>query len=85
MRERARTEKAVDFCNALFLEERATGEAKCQAANPPTEGSPPHGPGCEAGYLLCGDCCCNTNNAYCQGCSKGPTCCRIDANCCPGG
>lgn len=30
-RERARAEKAVDFCNALFLEERANGEAKCQA------------------------------------------------------
>lgn len=29
-RERARAEKAVDFCNALFLEERANGEAKCQ-------------------------------------------------------
>jgi hypothetical protein len=85
MRERARAEKAVDFCNALFLEERAVGEAKCQASNPAGGGGGGGTGGCEPGYLLCGDHCCNTNNAYCQGCSKGPTCCRIDANCCPGG
>ena len=39
-------------------------------------------PGCERGFTLCVDYCCNDANAYCQGCGT-PTCCRLDADCCP--
>ena len=85
-RERARTEKDVDFCNALFLEERAVGEAKCQAAKQPageTGGGGTGGSGgCEAGNLLCGTYCCPTAYAVCEGCNGTPICCRIEGQCC---
>lgn len=71
----------VEFCNATFVQDRNEGESYCQSHQPPS----PKGPGCEAGYLLCGDYCCDTNYATCQGCSAGPTCCRIGGECCPGG
>jgi hypothetical protein len=41
-------------------------------------------PGCDDGYILCGERCCNTANAYCQGCNGVPTCCVAGGNCCPG-
>jgi hypothetical protein len=81
---RKQAQKDLEFCSAAFAQDRAEGESKCQAESPP-EGNPPHGPGCESGYLLCGDYCCDTNYAFCQGCSAGPTCCRNGGNCCPSG
>ncbi len=80
-RARDRDLKDVEFCNAVFIQDRNEGDAYCQSHQPPS----PKGPGCEAGYLLCGDYCCDTNYATCQGCSAGPTCCRIGGECCPGG
>jgi hypothetical protein len=89
--------KALDdmaFCNKAFLSDRAEGDAKCEAAPPPpaevgTGGSGGGGSGgsagCEPGYILCGDYCCNTAYAFCQGCKGTPICCRIEGNCCPGG
>jgi hypothetical protein len=87
--ERARVQKEIDFCNALYLEERAVGEEKCRTANPPaTGGSGATGTGqqgCENGFQLCGEnYCCNLSNAYCQGCNSKLVCCRLDADCCPG-
>ncbi len=87
IRERAQAQREVDFCNALFLEDRAKGEAKCIAPSPPGGGSGGSGTGgsagCEPGYLLCNDYCCDTNIAYCQGCKGNVICCRIEGNCCP--
>jgi hypothetical protein len=80
----------LGFCNKSFLSDRAEGEVKCEKAHPPggeeTESSGNGGNGgCEQGYLLCADYCCNTNNAYCQGCNGKVVCCRIEADCCPSG
>ncbi|MGH2938009.1 MAG: hypothetical protein ACRDPE_07810 [Solirubrobacterales bacterium] len=84
-------EKAIadsEFCNILFARERAEGEEACQSqAKPPAESTNGSGnvtPGCEPGYLLCGDYCCDLSVATCAGCQT-PTCCRIEGNCCPGG
>lgn len=80
--------KDIEFCNTLFNLERSEGELKCQTLHKPNQ--PPPGseggkmtPGCERGFTLCVDYCCNDANAYCQGCET-PTCCRLDADCCPG-
>jgi hypothetical protein len=80
----------LGFCNKSFLSDRAEGEVRCEKAHPPggeeTESSGNGGNGgCEQGYLLCADYCCNTNNAYCQGCNGKVVCCRIEADCCPSG
>jgi hypothetical protein len=76
----------IEFCNTLFNRERAEGEDKCHANNKPTPETGNGGattiPGCERGYLLCNEYCCNTANAYCQGCGT-PTCCRLGGDCCP--
>lgn len=87
-RRRDQAIKDIEFCNVLFNRERAEGELKCQKSTKPDR--PPPGteagsktvPGCERGFTLCVDYCCNDANAYCQGCGT-PTCCRIDADCCP--
>ncbi|HJX33340.1 MAG TPA: hypothetical protein VJ257_04000 [Solirubrobacterales bacterium] len=86
-RRRARALKDLEFCNAAFVQDRAEGEAQCQAANPPPgEGGGTGGSGgCEAGYVLCGSYCCNTAYAFCEGCNGTPICCRIDGACCPSG
>jgi hypothetical protein len=78
-RTRNRTLKSVEFCNAAFAQDRAEGEAQCQAEYPPAGGG---NGGCEAGYLLCGTYCCDTAFATCEGCNGEPICCRIDGNCC---
>jgi hypothetical protein len=87
-RRRNQSIKDIEFCNALFGQERAEGEEACQAKNPPPSepgsGGGTKAPGCETGYLLCGEYCCDTHYAFCQGCGT-PTCCRIDGNCCPSG
>jgi hypothetical protein len=80
----------MGFCNKAFISDRAEGDAKCKKANPPgaggTGGSGTGGNGgCEKGFLLCNDYCCNTSNAYCQGCNGKVVCCRIEADCCPSG
>lgn len=80
----------LGFCNKSFLSDRAEGDAKCKKANPPgtggTGGTGTGGNGgCEEGFLLCNDYCCNTSNAYCQGCNGKVVCCRIEADCCPSG
>jgi hypothetical protein len=79
----------MGFCNKAFLADRAEGDAKCEAAKPPPGeaggGGTGGSAGCEPGYLLCGDYCCNTAYAFCQGCKGTPICCRIEGNCCPGG
>jgi hypothetical protein len=92
-RRRERALKNIEFCNGAFVQDRAEGEAKCQASNPPSGeaggggGTGGGGVGCEAGYVLCGpeNYCCNSGNAYCQGCNGKPICCRIEADCCPSG
>jgi uncharacterized membrane protein YgcG len=94
-RERAAVQKNVDFCNALFLEERAVGEAKCNAENPPSGGSGGGAGGgsgggggtggCESGFSFCADHCCDLSNAYCQGCPGKVVCCRLESDCCPSG
>lgn len=88
IRERNKALKEVEFCNTLFARERAEGEDDCQAkARQPTEpggGGATKPPGCENGYLLCGEYCCDLHYAFCQGCGT-PTCCRLEGNCCPGG
>jgi hypothetical protein len=87
---RRRTEAAreMDFCNNAFSSDEAEGVAKCEASVPsPAESGEhktPTGPGCEAGYLLCGEECCGLSYAFCQGCAGSPICCRIGGNCCPG-
>jgi hypothetical protein len=85
-RRRNQAIKDIEFCNTLFGRERAEGEEDCHAKNsPPSEtgnGGSTKAPGCEAGYTLCGEYCCNTAYAFCQGC-RTPTCCRIEGNCCP--
>jgi hypothetical protein len=75
------------FCNKAFLSDRAEGDAKCEAAKPPpgeTGGSvgSSGGGGCEPGYVLCGEGCCNTALAFCSGCNGTSICCRIEGNCC---
>jgi hypothetical protein len=93
MRRRESALKNIEFCNGAFVQDRAEGEAKCQAANPPAAeaggggGTGKGGIGCEAGYVLCGpeNYCCNSSNAYCQGCNGKPICCRLEADCCPSG
>lgn len=88
-RRRGRALKNLEFCNAAFVQDQGEGEAKCQAANPPSGGTGGGGTGgsggCEPGFLLCNDYCCDTNNAYCQGCSGKVVCCRIESDCCPSG
>jgi hypothetical protein len=92
-RRRNRALKNIEFCNGAFAQDRAEGEAKCQASNPPSGeagsggGTGGGSVGCEAGFVLCGpeNYCCNTNNAYCQGCNGKPICCRLEADCCPSG
>lgn len=54
-------------------------------AAPPVTPAPVKPPGCDAGYVLCGDYCCDSSLAFCQGCSAGPVCCRNGSNCCPNG
>ncbi len=81
-RRRARAQKNLDFCNAVFSQDRAEGEAHCQAEYPPVGGG---NGGCETGYLLCGTYCCDTAFAVCEGCNGTPVCCRIDGECCPSG
>jgi len=87
-RRRSQAIKDSEFCNTLFARERAEGEDRCHAkAKPPGEtgsGGATKAPGCEPGYLLCGEYCCDLHYATCQGCGT-PTCCRIEGNCCPGG
>lgn len=92
-RRRERAIKNIEFCNVVFLDDRAEGEAKCQAASSPGAeaggggGGGGGAVGCEAGFVLCGpeNYCCNTANAYCQGCNDKVICCRIEADCCPSG
>ncbi len=92
-RRRDRAIKNIEFCNGVFVQDRAEGEAKCQAANSPSGeaggggGTGGGGAGCEPGFVLCGpeNYCCNTGNAYCQGCNGRSICCRIEADCCPSG
>jgi hypothetical protein len=89
-RRRREALRDMGFCNKSFLSDRAEGDAKCQTANPPPSGETGGGGtggngGCEPGFLLCNDYCCNTNNAYCQGCTGKVVCCRIEADCCPSG
>ena len=77
----------LEFCNVVWSLDRAEGEAKCQAMHPPEGGTGGSGTGpavgCEPGYLLCGEYCCNVQVAFCQGCGGNPTCCRTGGNCCP--
>ncbi len=79
----------MGFCNKSFLSDRAEGDAKCEASNPPSAGTGGGGTGgsggCDPGFLLCNDYCCDTNNAYCQGCTGRVVCCRIGSDCCPSG
>lgn len=80
----------LGFCNKAFLSDRAEGDARCERAHPPggeeaESGGGGGNGGCEPGFLLCNDYCCNTNNAYCQGCTGKVVCCRIEADCCPSG
>jgi hypothetical protein len=92
-RRRERALKNIEFCNGAFVQDRAEAEAKCQASSPPSAepggggGTGGGGAGCEAGFVLCGpeNYCCNSSNAYCQGCNGKPICCRIEADCCPSG
>jgi hypothetical protein len=88
-RRRREALRDMGFCNKAFLSDRAASDAKCQAANPPSGetggGGTGGNGGCEPGFLLCNDYCCDTNNAYCQGCAGKVVCCRIEADCCPGG
>jgi hypothetical protein len=88
-KERGSAQKAMEFCNDSLISDLPEGSAKCHANYPPSAeegGAPkPHGPGCEAGYLLCGEECCDVSNAVCEGCSSGPLCCRIGGECCPDG
>ncbi|MFN8217910.1 MAG: hypothetical protein U0R71_15050 [Solirubrobacterales bacterium] len=86
-RRRNRALKEVEFCNGVFAQDRAEGEAKCQAAGGGSgTGSGGNGSGCEPGFVLCGpeNYCCNTEYASCQGCNGKPICCRIGGDCCPG-
>lgn len=87
---RERAVKDLEFCSAAFGQDRAEGEAKCQATFPPAGGGTSgggtgSGDGCEAGFVLCADHCCNLSNAYCQGCNSKVICCRLEADCCPSG
>lgn len=85
-----KAQKDLAFCNKVFYSDRAEGNAKCQAkkSNPAAEGGSGGGgtpPGCEPGSVLCGEYCCDSNYAFCQGCSSGPICCRNGGECCPNG
>lgn len=87
--------RQIEDCNVKWFFDRANGEVDCQTANPPVvkspvgagnNGGPPGAPGgCDTGYLLCGDYCCNLAYATCVGCNGTPICCRIGGNCCGGG
>jgi hypothetical protein len=88
-RQRSQAIKDLEFCNAVFAQERGEGEDNCHAKNKPPPSEPGSGgatkaPGCEQGYVLCGEYCCSNAYAFCQGCGT-PTCCRIEGNCCPSG
>ena len=93
-RERDRAIKQLENCNFKWLNEQAAGESDCQTANPPIVKSPVGGgsgggggggAGCDQGYILCGDYCCNLSYATCVGCNGTPICCRINGSCCPSG
>lgn len=88
-RRRSRDLQDIGFCNAAFLQDRAEGEGQCQSSNGTSAENGGSGSGgkqgCEPGYLLCEEYCCNTANAYCQGCKGKIVCCRIEADCCPEG
>ena len=88
-RQRSRAVRDLEFCNAAFVQDRAEGESQCQSSNGTSAENGGSGSGgkqgCEPGYLLCEDYCCNTANAYCQGCNGKIVCCRIEADCCPEG
>lgn len=88
-RRRSHDLQDIEFCNAAFLQDRAEGEAQCQSSNGTSAENGGSGSGgkqgCEPGYLLCEEYCCNTANAYCQGCKGKIVCCRIEADCCPEG
>ena len=91
-RERERALKDLEFCNVVFAQDRSAGDAKCEAEYPASGGAGGGSGGgsggkvgCEPGFLLCNDYCCNTANAYCQGCNSKVVCCRIEADCCPSG
>jgi hypothetical protein len=90
-REREQAVKKIEFCNFVWIDDETAGQRKCESENkqPPTGagggGATGGGEGCEAGFLLCADHCCNLANAYCQGCNEKIICCRIEADCCPSG
>ncbi|HEX2709011.1 MAG TPA: hypothetical protein VHM66_13515 [Solirubrobacterales bacterium] len=88
-RRRSRALQDLEFCNAAFVQDRAEGEAQCQSSNGTSAENGGSGSGgkegCEPGFLLCEEYCCNTANAYCQGCNGKIICCRIEADCCPNG
>jgi hypothetical protein len=91
---RRQAKKELDFCNKAFYSDRAEGNAKCKAESSAVSGGTGAEPGggggggnggCEVGYALCGDYCCQSGIAFCQSCSSGPICCRVGGECCPGG
>ncbi len=65
-REREQAVKKIEFCNFAWIDDEAAGQRKCEAENkqPPTGagggGATGGNEGCEPGFLLCADHCCNT-------------------------
>lgn len=85
-RDRDRALKTIENCNAAYVNDQAFGEEACRSTNggpggTPSGGGPGPG-GCDTGYKLCGDYCCDTFFAECITCNGMSICCRIGGNCC---
>jgi hypothetical protein len=90
VRDRDRAIQKLEKCNVNYFNELEGGEFDCRQGWPPTTKSPGGTGGtsggttggCDPGYLLCGDYCCNLAYATCTGCNGMAICCRINGNCC---
>lgn len=85
-RDRARALRTIENCNTHYLIDQAYGEEACRSTNGGPGGTPSGGgpgpSGCDSGYKLCGDYCCDTFYAECITCNGMSICCRIGGMCC---
>jgi hypothetical protein len=98
-RDEAASIKQLEDCNAKWHYDFTRRESQCyddhprggggtscrESASVAGCGGAPANGGCDAGYILCGQDCCDTTYAHCGGCAAQPVCCRNGATCCAEG